>query len=165
MPPTRLPRLEVTFDPSADQWRERCRRVAGSLLGLFIGDLEKEFFPQSLLKIIRKRTAAGKDAEGQTFKPYAEGSDKHGPPNLSVTGELLRSLTARRDKDGFVVRPTGAHGGQSRTAQMLAGFLNSKGRTFLGYSPRDEDVISTDMNRVFANVTAMKIDAILRGRQ
>ena len=165
MKPPKGPKVEVTWDPTEDQWRERCRRVAGSLLGLFLGDLKANLFPQFLLKIIRERTKAGTDAEGSSFDRYAASYDKHGTPNLSVTGELLRSLAAKRDEKGFVVRPEGAHGGTSQTAQMLAGFLNKKGRTFVGYAPRDEDVILTNMNRVFANVTAAKIDAILRGRQ
>lgn len=162
--PTRVPHVEITFDPSADQFRERARRAAGSLLGLFLGDLEDKLFPNFLIRLIQKRTKAGLDADGATFKRYSEGYEKQGTPDLSVTGELLSSLTGKRDKDGFSVRPAGSHRG-SVTAQLLASFLNKQGRTFLGYGPRDEPIIETTMQHIFTNVTANKIEAILSGRR
>ena len=151
-----------TFFPSADQWRDRVRRVAGSLFSMFLGDLEDKLFPNFLEKLIQQRTKSGKDTEGAEFKPYAPRYEKQGTPDLTQTGQLLRSLTGQQEPYGFSVAPEGGHG--TVGAQMLARFV-SKERGFVGFSNENERVIGTMMSTVFRNETAEKIEDILSGRR
>ena len=160
--PTKGPTLRVTFDPSADQLRDRASRVADQLFSMFLGDLEDKLFPNFLSKLIQQRTKSGKDTEGAEFKRYAPRYEKQGTPDLTATGELLRSLTGQREPFGFSVAPAGSHRG-SVTAQMLAAIV-SKERPFVGFDRQDERIITAMMESTFRNETAEKIEALLSGR-
>ena len=137
--------------------------VAAETRELFMGDLWASGFPNDLIKLIQTRTKGGKNIEGASFTRYAPTYPKPGRPDLSVTGQLLRSLTGQREPYGFSVAPEGAHRG-SITAQMLAAFV-SKERPFVGFAGPDERIIGSVMESVFRNRTAEKIQDILSGRR
>ena len=162
MKPPKGPTLRVAFDPTPEEWERRSRSVVDQMFSLFLGDLEKERFPQSLIRLIQERTKSGKDKEGATFKQYAPTYPKPGRPDLSVTGKLLASLAGSKVSDGFEVRPAGSHG--SVANQMLASFVSKK-RPFVGFDKQDEKKIVTMMFSVFRNRTAEKIQNILSGRR
>ncbi len=55
---------------------------------------------REMVSMTQRRTLAGQDVEYGALSPYAEQSGRAGSVNLSDTGRMLNSLSARTTKDG-----------------------------------------------------------------
>lgn len=191
MPKPPIPTPKVTFDPTPSAWHGGAQFVAARLREMFIDDLWRSGFPRDLAELIRKRTKIGRSWIGGSFRPYSPSYVKAGQtPDLTVTGDLLDSLTPKRDKEGVAIVPEGPHKG-TRTAALLALFheggtragrrhgtsmrnarqrlgRRKKGgsggmpaRPFMGFTDADEVMIQGVMAVIFSSVTASRIEALL----
>lgn len=128
----------------------------------FIKNLDLEGFYRAELLNVRKRivddTQRGKQAEGAGLKAYSpsyaaykKAKTDSSTTNLTVTGELMRSIVDSKIKDGHQLAFQGQHKGDFANAE-LASWLYKKNFTgWFTYSKKDIDRIWENLKRRFGD--------------
>lgn len=129
----------------------------------FLKSLDLQNTLRSELQNVRTRivkdTVSGKQATGAGLKPYSASYSEYkkkktgsSTPNLTLTGELMRSIVDSEIKDGHQLAFQGQHKGNFANSQLAQWLYEKKFTGWFQYSKqKDIEPIWTRLKQKFGN--------------